>query len=210
MLIDTALAESRNLTGTQTARAAFDSMTKSVLREQLVDEQLSLCAFCMRRIRVTGKTGAINMVIAHRTPIDADPKLTLTWSNLLGSCDGTRTTGRTCDAAQGNRVLTIDPTKQLCISTLKYERRSESGDGYYLTSTDPERAADIEALGLNRGDLPSLREAALEALRGHFRKQHPKKPSTRPSLGIFLVKLRSECGRTAPEMLGFLEWWFGI
>ena len=43
------------------------------------------------------------------------------WKNLLGSCDGGQRSGRrrwSCDAAQGSRALTIDPTVQKSVADL--------------------------------------------------------------------------------------------
>jgi uncharacterized protein (TIGR02646 family) len=219
-LAGTCRAPTTNLSTTLTARAAFNQLDKKAVRAQLAAEQGHLCAFCMRAIEPTARLGrAVTMKIAHRTPIDADSLLALTWANMLGACDGgERSSGlaRTCDTAQGSQPLTADPTNRASIARIAYEYRSPS-KGLFITSEDPGLRAELGAerrpdgtplpgiLGLNGGDLPELRVKAWDAFRVAFRARHPTRPPGKPELREFLPKYAGEHAPRLPELLGVIE-----
>jgi len=178
---ETRCARTTDLSSVPTARDAFGQLDKDAVRGQLVEEQGWLCAFCMRHVNERAvRDGEYTLKIAHRTPVAVDPRSALTWSNLLGSCDGgQRHPGapRTCDLAQGSTPLTLDPTRPESMARLTYERRP-AREGLFLTSADPALRSDVEdTLALNAGELPALREAAwkafqLSCLRRGPRRQH--------------------------------------
>ena len=101
--------------------------------------------------------------IAHWKPVDADPSLALDWKNLLGSCSSPLS----CDVAQGSAELTTNPTVVGHVAKLAYET---FGNTLRLTSPDASAASDIEALGLNKGDLPSNRHVVWMAFLERFRR----------------------------------------
>ncbi len=205
-LVATAKATTTKLATMAGARAAFDQIDKAGARDVLCREQSALCAFCNRRIDPNAKDGGgkPTLRIAHRVPIDVSPELALTWSNLLGSCDGGQSSGtavRTCDAAQGNDSLSIDPTQPTSIARVRFERRG-AREGLFITSDDPALRKDVEdTLGLNRGDLPAHRAKALESLRvrAKGRGQYGK-----PAWRAQLAKERAEGGALG-EYFGVLE-----
>lgn len=148
------------------------------------------------------------MSIAHRTPIAVDPKLALSWGNLLGSCDGGRRSGdryRSCDAAQGDRPLTVDPTRPESVARLTYDRR-DNRSGSFITSEDLRLRQDVEVtLALNSGDLPELREAAWKAFRDRHRSLNASSYG-KPALQQFLPNWLAQYGNVHPEFVGFVEW----
>lgn len=112
-------------------RKAFDYLDKPLIRKCLLKEQHGLCAYCMRRIRED------NTTIEHYEPIDKEPDGALDYDNMLGTCDGGRTIERAdwtegrhilcCDAAKGNREITISPYNKSHMDKIRY---SEDGRIY--------------------------------------------------------------------------------
>lgn len=205
---ETRVASTTDLSTSARARVAFDQIDKARVREDLAAEQGKLCAFCMRYINPKARDarGEPTMKIAHRTPIDVDPLQALSWRNLLGSCDGgQRVDWRTksCDAAQGSKRLTIDPTVSTSCAKLRYEH-DRIRTGLFITSDDPELKIDVEqTLGLNSGDLPELREQAWKA----FCKkalEHSKQYG-QPGRRAFLKPWLAQHSSRLPEMLGVIE-----
>jgi uncharacterized protein (TIGR02646 family) len=206
-LVATAKATTTNLTTVTGARTAFNQIDKSAARAGLAREQAQLCAFCNRRVdpEATDDIGQFTMKIAHRIPIDADPSVALTWSNLLGSCDGGQRSGttlRTCDAAQGRTRLELDPTQTEHVAQVRFERRG-SAEGLFITSTDGALRTDVEeTLGLNQGDLPANREAAWKAFQIRARRAGAYDKNAKRAL---VERERAQAGLALPEYFGVLE-----
>jgi uncharacterized protein (TIGR02646 family) len=206
-LVATAKATTTNLTTAAGARTAFNQIDKSAARVGLAREQARLCAFCNRRIdpEATDGIGQFTMKIAHRVPIDADPSIALTWSNLLGSCDGGQRSGttlRTCDAAQGQTCLKLDPTRTEHVVQVRFERRG-SAEGLFITSADGALRTDVEkTLGLNRGDLPANRESAWRAFQRRAKLAEAYDKDAKRAL---VEKERAQAGSHLPEYFGVLE-----
>ncbi|MBK8215421.1 MAG: hypothetical protein IPK71_16900 [Myxococcales bacterium] len=207
--ITQACRDKPELDTTEKARAAFNSLDKDEVRLSLAKEQGYLCAFCERRIQ-TGKPGRTfgegatqttthNMRIAHRTPLDEAPGSALTWENLLGSCNDSRT----CDSAQHQTVITVDPTSRVSVNRVRYERRDTAPgvSEIYITSDDAAVRRDVEeTLGLNGAELPRMRKVALETAKENAHRQgygHGK-----PALRKYLAAQSSS--KHLPH-LGFLE-----
>ena len=146
------------------------------------------------------------MKIAHRMPIDADHSLALTWKNLIGSCDGgQRSQGRcwTCDAAQGSKPLSVDPTEKGSVGRLAYGRRADAS-GLFVTSDDEILRTDVDhTLKLNSGDLPALRDAARKAFQEHCRRALATRgrPAWKQAYPAWLTRY----GDALPEFLGAIE-----
>lgn len=202
-------AATTNLSAPTSAREAFNQLDKSRVRAALATEQQRICAFCMERIQpdLRDDDGRIVMKIAHRQPIAIDPSAALTWSNLLGSCDGGERSGgrrRTCDLAQGDAPLSVDPTQSGSIAKLRYEYR-DARQGLFITSDDPQLRTDVEGtLRLNTGELPSNRLSAwrgfLEATKRRFPKEYGK-----PARQKWLEERRTAAGAALDPYWGMLE-----
>jgi uncharacterized protein (TIGR02646 family) len=206
-LVATAKATTTNLATSAGARTAYDQLDKSGARTVLAREQAGLCAFCNRRIDPERKDahGQPSLKIAHRTPIDVDPSMALTWTNLLGSCDGGQSSGtsvRTCDAAQGSTALSLDPTRADHVARVRFETR-EAREGLFVTANDEALRVDVEnTLGLNRGDLPAHRLAAWRAFQ---RLAAQSKAYGRAERQALLEQRRTRAGASLPEYFGVLE-----
>lgn len=100
--------------------AYFDGCNKSDIRKKLLEEQGSLCAYCMRRITET------SMKIEHWYP---EEQLTdvqkLDYSNMLGCCEGhlegKKFRDDICDAHKGNTVITVNPTDERTVRQIAYK-----------------------------------------------------------------------------------------
>jgi uncharacterized protein (TIGR02646 family) len=208
-LPETAKASTTDLETPGGARTAFDQLDKAAVRAALAAEQRQLCAFCMRRIDPAGRDaqGQPTMKIAHRTPISVAPDVALTWSNLLGSCDGGQRMEklyRTCDAAQGDAALTVDPTRTESVARLRYERRGAT-EGLFITADDPELRGDVEkTLKLNAAGLPAAR---LSAWKGFQKRALEKFPGEygKPGWQKYVGELRRSSGAALLEYFGVLE-----
>lgn len=216
-------AATTNLATVASARDAFNQLDKTRVREALVGEQGHLCAFCMRAIDHEAKdaNGQPTTVIAHRVPIKVDSSLALTWPNLLASCDGGRhakTGTKTCDFAQENTAVALDPTSPPSVKQLRYVRGDpsatpstgetrETREGFYLRTDNPQLRDDIKTLGLNRGDLPDLRAAALKAFRVLLDRAHKPGVRTPAMKATFFATWRAQRAPRLPEYVGVVEAW---
>ncbi|MRG97564.1 hypothetical protein [Polyangium spumosum] len=206
---ETREATTTNLARKDTARTAFDQIDKEEARKALVEEQGWLCAFCMRRIdegdRETSRT--TTMKIAHRVPLDVDPRRALDWTNLLGSCDGGERSGGlycTCDLRQRSTALTVDPAKASSVARLKLERRGKER-GLFLTSDDAALKVDVEqTLGLNDGNLSELRQTTWDAFLAAVKRAHPSKHWDHATRISFLEKWRFD-GKKLRQFVGVVE-----
>jgi len=205
---ETKAASTTDLSMPRRARTAFDQIDKAVVRAALAREQCWLCAFCMRRVddQAADERGP-TMKIAHRTPVAVDASQALTWKNLLGSCDGGQRSGggSSCDLAQENSAISVDPTETTHVARLTYERR-EAARGLFVTSTDPAHQDDLEtALNLNGGDLPALRDAARRAFQEDARRTFPKGPWGKRAWLAHFPEWKGRRGSKLPEMLGVIQ-----
>ena len=107
-------------------RAQFDSLDKSVFREQLYREQKGLCAYCMKRVRNDGSS-----VIEHYLPVDENRESALDYENMMLCCDGgrSRTDGNhhilCCDASKGHQTITISPYNESQMSKIRYNKNGK-------------------------------------------------------------------------------------
>jgi len=178
---------------------------KAALRRALVEDQLDLCCYCMRRIRsealdtIAAPTGAkIEHLVARAT----DPGRELDWHNLLAACGGFEGSPRelqTCDTHKGNQPLThLNPLGPL--HGLKYY-----SDGRIDGPGDAVRTELEAVLNLNAELLRRNRVAAYDALVASLRLRLGSGKWTLPQLQRAREQLRER--RPAPEFLGVLEFW---
>jgi len=162
-------------------RSRFNQLDKRSSQEALCSEQVSLCAFCLGRIRpkspVLDPSGTR---LAHVVPLESDRRAIFDWKNLVGACDGGSGTARHCDALQGSRILYINPA--LIQSLDQYIYYSPRGqliyDGPSLHSISPSPACSgvyrsreeiqgefDDILGLNIERLKKNRAAIIDVAR---------------------------------------------
>jgi uncharacterized protein (TIGR02646 family) len=132
------------------------------IRQALVLEQGSLCAFCMCRI----KPVAGSMKIAHRYPREApngrEGKRDLQWKNLLGACmggEGKPANLHTCDTKQGSTIIALDPTEEPHMAQITYSTTGK----VQSRNLDHQKEID-DVLNLNCKPLINARASTLEGL----------------------------------------------
>lgn len=112
-------------TDPQQVRHCFNLLNKVIIKEQLLQEQHGLCAYCMRRIQNDRHMG-----IEHVVPIQQSGEDALSYSNMIGCCDGGRFidvgSGNKkilcCDAEKGNQLLCISPFSEVQMKKIRYDR----------------------------------------------------------------------------------------
>ena len=126
---------------------------KAALKSKLLEDQGSLCCYCMRRISES------TMKIEHYRCRSKYKSEELFWQNLLAACmGGEGESVQTCDTAKGDKDLTIDPRKPHHIDTLKY-----LSDGIIETQGEnsPIHHDINDTLNLNSDRLKQMRTRAL-------------------------------------------------
>lgn len=166
---------------------------KQTMREALVQEQQSLCCYCMDRVVPT----EARMVIEHLVP-QADPvrgaELATTWTNLFGACDGGRGSPQHlqhCDAAKGDQLLSFSPLDGGFEGEVRY-----LADGSIGASSDALQRDLVEILNLNSGYLPANRSAVLDAFLDQKSRRFPG-AWDRDRIDSFATKL-TEGGEVQP------------
>lgn len=159
------------------SKNAYDTLRnplKSQVRNNLVEEQGSLCAYCMCRIPRTNVPPPITPIIiehmtARNTADGRDIGQGLDYNNLLAVChgnlgpSGTRTIADlTCDAHKKNSVFKIiNPCDPDTLTSIFYNVNGE------IDASDPDVKSDlVDILNLNRpsSSLIAERKAALDNL----------------------------------------------
>ena len=133
-------------TDTVKIRNSFDLLDKTVIREQLLQEQRGLCGYCMRRIE-----NDIHTTIEHVRPIESDGEGALDYSNMMACCDGGRGENDEkhvlcCDAAKGSKEISVSPYNMEQMHKIRYDRNGR----IYTFPQDDEIDNDINhILNLN-------------------------------------------------------------
>ena len=108
-------------------RDLFEKMPKDDIRIALFREQHGLCAYCMRRIEPWRES----MKIEHYKALTRNKDGALDYQNYLGVCYGGEkdTDGKSrilcCDAARGDKNLTINPWDERQMEAIAYYRDGE-------------------------------------------------------------------------------------
>lgn len=136
------------------ARIAFDQLNKDLIRKQLYKEQKSLCAYCMRKLVIDDKSAFEAATIEHWTPISADATKALDYRNMMLCSDGGRRSTKLphilcCDAAKGDKTITISPYRQEQMKRIRYRR---DGD-IFVDPEDKLLSHDINYVLKLNGDL---------------------------------------------------------
>ncbi len=113
------------------------------------------------------------MKVEHWYPQDAPEDRDLEYANLLAVCLGCYNQGEFfhCDTSKADTVITLNPTNNLHIDTIDYEKSS----GGIKSSNSIFQDELNEVLNLNIDQLKKQRKARLNAFRTHLHKNYPKK-----------------------------------
>ena len=82
------------------ARAEFDRLAKSKLRQVMHGEQGSICVYCEQRLEENESPP----IVEHWRPLSGAPEYAIHWHNLYLSCPSSNT----CDDRKGGRRLRAD------------------------------------------------------------------------------------------------------
>ncbi len=148
--------------------ASYDNCNKDDIRDNLLQEQGFLCAYCMRRISKE------HMKIEHWYPESKlDEMGRMDYSNMLGCCEGHMDDGvhknDTCDTHKEDTVITLNPLKRTHIAKIRY--KAGTGEIY---SEDPIINRDLnDTLNLNCKEqfLKENRKMVLDTLKSHINKK---------------------------------------
>lgn len=122
--------------------------TRLDIRTSCVEEQYYLCAYCCNRIRLDDCHNE------HIIAQDVDPRLSLTYTNIVASCNGSDH----CGASKKTSVLPITPLMADCQTEIKYYL---SGD---VDSNTTAGKSTISILGLNSKKLSEVRRQLVSGL----------------------------------------------
>lgn len=85
-------------------KTGFDTLPKDIIRQNLLEEQRYLCAYCMKRIENNGS----HTVIEHLAPLSKDKEKSLDYQNMAAVCKG----GADVRIEEGEkRILCCDGSK---------------------------------------------------------------------------------------------------
>jgi uncharacterized protein (TIGR02646 family) len=189
-----ALLAYRKMADPNRSYAAFPN--KDELREPLLEDQGSLCCYCMRRI------DARDMKIEHYRSQHHHPEHALDWRNLLAACsggEGRPHASQTCDTRKGDEDLVLDPRTD-GVRVIRY-----LGSGR-LVVDDPDHIDDVERrLNLNATELRLARAQAIDNLRRELSRRFGASSWRRQDLEHYLDRLRRQ--RPFPEFLAIYEYW---
>lgn len=165
--------------------AYYDGCNKVDIRNALLRDQGSLCAYCMRRIEID------TMKIEHWLPQSRlDEQKRLDFSIMLGVCNGNQgnpSSMTTCDTHRGNADLTVNPLDKTSMDSIYYS----SHDGK-IFSTDEKTQMDLHnTLNLNYNGAGAYlcmnRRNVLEECKRKLKRYRKGKTGTWP--GTFLQKM---------------------
>jgi uncharacterized protein (TIGR02646 family) len=169
---------------------------KDELREPLLEDQGSLCCYCMRRIEPR------DMKIEHYRSQHRHREQELDWRNLLAACNGGEgrpPASQTCDTRKADEDLVLDPRTD-SVRAIRY-----LGSGR-LDVDDPDHVDDVERrLNLNTTELRLARAQAIDNLRRELSRRFGSGSWRRRDLERYLDGLRRL--RPFPEFLAVYEYW---
>lgn len=150
------------------------------LKEQLVDEQNGLCAYCMSRIRPNNNS----MKIEHHLPQSKYPDRDLDYKNLFGVCNGEKGGGQrsrlldqTCDTRKKNCELHFSPIDRNVEQLVTYQ---VNGLIVPAKALDIKKRAEIEydlneVLNLNHRQLIANRKNVLDTYKLSLERRYGNK-----------------------------------
>ncbi len=155
--------EPQALTKHRSAGGTWDDFSlakgKKEVKNQLLAEQASQCAYCTQSISFD------NMKVEHwfpRNPTDILEKvkgdsLQLNYKNLLAVCQGCIGKEQHCDTHKAEKIIIINPLSKYHVESIRYDKKGE------IISSDIALQEDIDAvLRLNIDSLKEMRSRVLK------------------------------------------------
>jgi uncharacterized protein (TIGR02646 family) len=178
---------------------------KDKIRDQLLEEQGYLCAYCMRRIRKQDETDRGNMKIDHWRCQDHYPQEQLDYRNMLGACDGNEGQApqqQTCDTRKGNSDLQYNPA----VEADQIERRIRYLANGKIETDEPRPRC------LPDGKIESIERPFYEELKRVLNLNHPRLIENRMAvMKAVLTRLGSLPGlRSVSEVRDLRDDWAAL
>lgn len=175
---------------------------KNSIKNQLLQEQGGLCAYCMKKINMD------NSSIEHwypRNPKSGEKKekVDFDYYNLYVTCreNNKRLINQTCDEHKGNSIITINPSVVEHIDTIYYNSNGE------IHSTNPDFEKDIDDI-LNLNCEYSNLNTSRKKVMIEIEKQIMENCSTKEEIVDFCrKKLLIDYTSDKPAYLGVLLYW---
>lgn len=164
------------------------SKAKEAIRNSLIEEQGSICGYCMQRI--PNSNG--NMKIEHIKPQSLYPKHDLDYNNMIGCCMGNEGKPRAlqhCDTRKGNQEITISPLDRAIEAQITFTR-----DGrirYYNDDCSKQTEID-EILNLNCQQLRDNRAAVIQGIRDALSRKNKSQSWSRASINTYLNTIKNK------------------
>jgi uncharacterized protein (TIGR02646 family) len=203
--------------------ATYEGMpteAKIELRSALIRDQGGLCCYCMCRIhedevkerKQLEQHKESQVRIEHWKSQSEHADLQLSWPNLFAACHGNEGKDRAdqhCDVRKGKLQMTLNPTVQKHIASLRYDTTGQ------LQSNDPILQKDLdEVLNLNHVSLRRNRKEAVQAMIDSLHRLEKKKTggTPRPFPDMLLRSKLSRCNEfdstgRLPPFAGALAYW---
>lgn len=137
----------------------LDAGEKREVLLSLIEEQGSLCAYCMRKIK--DSDAHVEHYIPQSKTVGLNDSVSVDYQNLLAVCDGFEGSeaGLTCDRARGNASLKVNPLREETLRSICYRRNG------VIYAKNEEIDTDLDkTLNLNQKLLVRNRKEALQAL----------------------------------------------
>lgn len=181
---------------------------KTAIQQSLLSEQGCLCAYCMKRIKLSNLQ-IEHYIAQHPTDGDYDPALTIDYGNMLGVCSGNKFEAGsfenlTCDQHRKNTELTVNPLDKRTIDKIGYK----SDGTIYSEDIDVQKDLD-ETLNLNcpASLLKENRKEALLTLQKNLYKNFPNRKAPKEKLERMLEAFETPRSGRYTEFIGILVWY---
>ncbi|GMQ60133.1 hypothetical protein AN1V17_45330 [Vallitalea sediminicola] len=140
------------------------TMTKTIIRNQLLEEQGYICCYCLSRIPHSKVPINMQMKIEHFLPESGETKSEeLVYKNLFAACNGNEglpSDVQQCDTHKKNNIITLNPLDEFIEDQFIYKQ-----DGYLKTDDSSKQHEVDDILNLNNDKLVFCRKAAIDGTR---------------------------------------------
>ena len=130
------------------------------LREALLKEQGTICAYCMRRIPINDPNTAETSKIEHIKSREDRPDLQLSYSNMVVCCPGNIDNEPHCDKLKGGKSVNFDLFNSALQNSISYL----TDDGTIVSSNYNWNKDINELLNLNHSRLKQNRKNTIEGI----------------------------------------------
>lgn len=166
----------------------INSGEDSPLKKALLEEQYSLCAYCMGRISLDrNKNGKPKIEVEHYLSQELAPGLDLSFGNMLGVCNGHTDdypyteTFHHCDKTKGEngkmngkvQLKKLNPLHSECENLVTYNLK---GEIVPIVANDEDTEHDLNTvLNLNNKALLQRRKSCIEIVKEKMKKDRPNR-----------------------------------